>query len=87
VNAYGKGIWGSYGYCSDSNGIWRFRRLYDVLSEATEDKLQVLTHPEVWTPEPMSPRARIQRCIDGYAVSAGKYYDDVVSASGRPNVR
>lgn len=87
VNAYGKGIWGSYGYCSDSNGIWRFRRLYDVLSEATEDKLQVLTHPEVWTPEPMSPRARIQRCIDGYAVAAGKYYDDLVSASGRPNVR
>jgi hypothetical protein len=36
------------GYCSDSNGYWRVRRLEDVLREAKDERLQVLTHAEWW---------------------------------------
>jgi hypothetical protein len=67
--------------------VWRHRRLFDVLEKAVEDRLHVLTHPEWWTPEPMAPRARIQRCLEGQAAAVGKYYDDLVDGYGRPNVR
>lgn len=87
VNAYGESLKRDYGYVSDSNGVWLHRRLPDVLREAKEDRLQVLTHPEWWTPEVMAPRARLQRAIDGYAEAMGKWYDDTVAASGRPNLR
>jgi hypothetical protein len=87
VNAYGRTIQSDYAYCSDSNGVWRHRRLFDVLEKAEEDRLHVLTHPEWWTPEPMAPRARIQRCLEGQAAAVGRYYDDLVDGYGRPNVR
>lgn len=87
VNAYGRTIWSEYGYCSDSNGVWRHRRLFDVLERAEEDRLQVLTHPEWWTPSPLSPRERIQRCLDGAAEAVGSYYDDELESYGRPNIR
>lgn len=86
INAYGTAIFNHYGYVSDSNGIWRFRRLRDVLEKAEEDKLQVLTHPELWSPIALSPRKRIQRCIDGYAAAMGLDYDTILANSGRPNI-
>lgn len=87
VNAYGRSLKASHGYVSDSNGVWRFRRLKTVLEEAKEDRLQVLTHPEWWTPEAMPPRARLQRAIDGYASAMGRWYDDITGKHGRPNIR
>ncbi len=87
VNAYGATIRQTYSYISDSNGIWRFRRLRDVLEEGADDRLHVLTHPEWWTPEVMAPRTRLQRCIDGYAAAMGDSYDRILAESDRPNVR
>jgi hypothetical protein len=87
VNAYGKSLKANYGYVSDSNGVWRFRRLRTVLEEAKEERLQVLTHPEWWTPEAMPPRARLQRAIDGYASAMGRWYDEITAKHGRPNIR
>jgi hypothetical protein len=87
VNAYGKSLKANYGYVSDSNGVWRFRRLRAVLEEAKEERLQVLTHPEWWTPEAMPPRARLQRAIDGYASAMGRWYDEITAKHGRPNIR
>lgn len=87
VNAYSSKLRETYSYVSDSNGVWLYRRLHDVLSEAKEDRLQVLTHPEWWTPEAMPPRARLQRAIDGYASAMGRWYDETVERSGRPNLR
>jgi hypothetical protein len=87
VNAYGKSLRASYGYVSDSNGVWLYRRLKTVLEEAKEERLQVLTHPEWWTPEVMPPRARLQRAIDGYAANMGRWYDDITAKHGRPNIR
>jgi hypothetical protein len=86
VNAYSKRLRDSCGYVSDSNGIWLYRRLWDALTEAREEHLQVLTHPEWWTPYTMAPRARLQRAIDGYAAAMGNWYDDTVARSGRPNL-
>lgn len=87
VNAYSGRLRRDYGYVSDSNGVWLYRRLHDVLAAAAEERLQVLTHPEWWTPSVMAPRQRLQRAIDGYAAAMGKWYDDTVARSGRPNLR
>ena len=65
VNTYSEYIRNNYEYCSDSNGYWRFKRLSDVLIQDSRKKLQILTHPEWWTPEIMPPLDRIARCIDG----------------------
>jgi hypothetical protein len=87
VNAYGHRLKARYRYISDSNGFWQHDRLPDVLSEASETRLHVLTHPEWWTPETLSPRQRISRAIDGRAISAHSYYDELLERAGRPNVR
>jgi hypothetical protein len=74
------------GYCSDSNGYWRHRRLEDVLTEATDKRLQVLTHPEWWLDEPMSPRRRVHHCIDGRADFLKRRYDTILCANNRLNI-
>jgi len=73
-------------YCSDSNGLWRFKTLWDVINEPVKQRLYVLTHPEWWQSINMLPRDRIQRCIDGRAVACGEYYDKLLSDNGRPNL-
>ena len=64
-----------------------FRRLRDVLEAAEDEKLQVLTHPGWWVSEPVSPRARIARCIEGRATKAALRYDRALAEMGRENVR
>ncbi len=74
------------GYCSDSNGYWRFRRLEDVLREASDRYLQVLTHPEWWQDTVMSPKQRLYRCIEGRAEKTRAWYDRIVKEHGRANL-
>lgn len=87
VNAYGSYLTKNYGYASDSNGYWRFAPLDEVLAHGEHERLQVLTHPEWWVPEPMSPRDRVSRAIDGRARRQHARYDEVMSAMRRENVR
>jgi hypothetical protein len=87
VNCYSSYFTDNYGYCSDSNGYWRFNRLQDVLESAEHNRIQVLTHPEWWTPEAMSPRDRISRCIDGRSAARHRRYDEGLERLGRTNVR
>ncbi len=89
INTYGKFFRESVPYCSDANGYWRFKRLEDVLKSSKEEtpRLQVLTHPEWWVDTPMSPRDRIQRCIDGRAAKTALKYDNSLKDMGRQNVR
>lgn len=75
-----------FSYCSDSNGIWRFRSLDAVVQDPQITKLYALTHPEWWQAVAMAPRHRIQRCIDGRAQYGAHYYDGLLSANYRPNV-
>ena len=85
-NAYGRGLRDGYGYCSDSNGYWRFAPIAEVIVAGAHDRVQVLTHPEWWTSEAMPPRRRIERAILGRARAAMHGYDDHLARSGRRNI-
>jgi len=85
VNAYGPRLRRDFTYCSDSNGYWRFAPIRDVLVSGGHARLQVLTHPEWWTPDALSPRARVQRAIDGRAARAAARYDAALRAHDREN--
>ena len=87
INAYGRYIRERYCYCSDSNGYWRFRRLREVLEAGAEERLHILTHPEWWTPEPMSPSDRVARCINGRTAWQYRVYQRLLEQTGRENVR
>ena len=86
INTYAARFQDEVGYVSDSNGYWRHRRLENVLRDATDQQLQVLTHPVWWTDEAMSPAARIERCISGRADSMRRYYREDMQQAGRINV-
>lgn len=86
VNAYGSQL-EAFVYCSDSNGIWRHERLRDVLESGNHGRLHVLTHPGWWCLEPLMPRARVSRAIDGRAAATHARYDRLLAQAGRPNVR
>jgi hypothetical protein len=83
TNAYGRGIKDRYAYVSDSNGYWRHERLADVIEAERHERLHVLTHPEWWQAEPMSPRARLERCLEGRTAHARAWYLGPTSAAGR----
>ena len=86
INCYSKRFKTEVAYCSDSNGYWRFRRLFDVLSVAKDSSLQVLTHPEWWQEKPMPPRQRIFRSVYGRANATLQRYDKDLAAHGRENL-
>jgi hypothetical protein len=86
VNTYSKYIRMNFEYCSDSSGYWRFRRLQDMLEKAEFEKIQILTHPEWWTPDILHPRERISRCIEGRRKKQHEWYDSMLKGLGRENV-
>jgi hypothetical protein len=86
-NATGRHMKEGYSYVSDSNGYWRFRRLRDVLEHEQPPRLHVLTHPEWWQRESLSPRSRIQRCIDGRSRFHEQSYDRLLESCNRLNIR
>ena len=86
LNASSSTLRNRFEYCSDSNGLWRFRSLHDVVADSNVERLYALTHPEWWQSEPMPPRQRLQRCIDGRKASSETYYDALLSAHNRPNI-
>ena len=85
VNCYSHRIKREVAYCSDSNGYWRFRRLHDVLEQAQDASLQVLTHPGWWQDEPMTPRQRVFRSVYGRAEATVRFFDEAIEAGGREN--
>lgn len=86
VNAAASYFYTGVSFCSDSNGYWRRRRLEDVLTAASDERLQVLTHPEMWQDEPMSPLQRVHRCIDGRALKTKRSYADLLKNNHRLNI-
>ncbi len=86
INCYSDKFQKEVGYCSDSNGYWRFARLEDILIEAACEKLQVLTHPELWQDEIMSPKQRVYRCIDERAIKTKQWYDTTLKNHNRENI-
>lgn len=85
VNCYSSYFKKEVSYCSDSNGIWAYQRLRDVLQKATEPRLHVLTHPEWWQETAMEPREKVFRSADGRARKVVGDYVNGVAAFGRPD--
>jgi hypothetical protein len=83
LNVYSSYFQKNVPYVSDSNGYWRFKRLKEVLTSATEPCLQVLTHPEWWQEKLMSPKEKVWRCIDGRAESTKALYLKNLAEAGR----
>ena len=86
INASAAYFFEDVGFCSDANGYWRGRRLEDVLTQAADPRLQVLTHPEMWQDAAMSPRQRVSRCIDGRAQRTRERYEQFLRDHHRENV-
>jgi len=86
INTYSKEIKNDFKYCSDSNGYWRFDKLDEIVKE-NFDKLHILTHPVWWQKEFMTPRDKVQRCIDLRAKKQASFYDNLLEINGRVNVK
>ena len=83
INAYADYFQTQVGYCSDSNGYWRHRRLEDVVVAASDPRLHVLTHDGWWQAEAMSPRRRLLRCIEGRAARTLHNYEETMRTFDR----
>lgn len=89
INAYSSYLSANFEYCSDSNGYWRFKRLYDVITKSKSKRLHILTHPVWWMPDevgPISPRQRVNRHINGRAAFENCFYDALMKNMGRKNI-
>lgn len=86
LNCYSKRFKTNIPYCSDSNGYWRFRRLVEVLQQATDPWLQVLTHPGWWQEKALPPRQRVFRSVYGRAEKNLRFYDCSMERFVRTNV-
>jgi hypothetical protein len=84
-NTYARSLRDGYTYVSDSNGYWRHARLDDVIA-AGHDRLHVLTHPEWWQDQAMSPHARIVRCVEGRGRANLQEYHDALEQNDRLDV-
>lgn len=86
INTYAKRFHKDIGYCSDSNGYWRYKRLEDVLKESKSGSLQILTHPEWWQEEILSPKQRVLRCIEGRSAYVRTSYENFLKLHGRSDI-
>lgn len=82
-NVSSKTFMHNFTYCSDSNGIWRFRHILDVINDSNTKRLCALTHPEWWTPSPMPAIGRINRCVSGRAKRVLMEYEEDLLHQGR----
>lgn len=89
ADSYG-GLWNAYAgrlqdelsYVSDSNGYWRFRT-WDELLDEDASFVQVLTHPEWWTDEPLGPAEKVCRELDARERRVWDSYRAGLAAFGR----
>jgi hypothetical protein len=86
INTYSSYFQENLGYCSDSNGYWRFNRMIDFIKENNNKSLQILTHPVWWTKEIDSPKLKIEKLINHTGAIKKKFYEDTLSSFGRENI-
>ena len=75
----------NFTYCSDSNGLWKYRNAMEVLRDPSSQNVYLLTHPEWWQEDELLPRQRVSRCVNGRAANCLRYYDELLLKNGRPN--
>jgi hypothetical protein len=86
INGDSKIFRDSFRICTDSNGYWKYGRLEEMLVDKSADRIQVLTHPEYWQDESLSPRERVERCIRGRAESTLSWYQQILEEHGRKDI-
>lgn len=86
INTYASYFQENVGYCSDSNGYWRYKRLKDVLKEASNERLQILTHPGWWQENAKSPSERIQSIISDRADEVWSGYRALLEKFNNENI-
>lgn len=86
INTYAKYFQKEVTYCSDSNGYWRYSRMADVVEKAEAPRLQLLTHPEWWQDEIMSPWQKIQRAVEGRKQQSLEYYINLMKKGNMKNI-
>lgn len=86
INTYSSFFQEHCGYASDSNGYWRFKSIGDTLDEPVDKPLQILTHAEWWTKEIMSPKQKVDRCIDLACIEKKQFYYNTLSQFNRENI-
>jgi hypothetical protein len=86
INTYAAYFQNEVSYCSDSNGIWRYDRLEDVLQNPNIERAQILTHPEWWQETIRSPKERICHIINKRADDCKNLYSDLLGSNGRENI-
>lgn len=86
INTYSDFFQSNTKYCSDSNGYWRHKRMWDFLNEEHDKPLQILTHPEWWTSKVQSPKEKIETGILERAEQARSLYEAKLSLFGRENI-
>lgn len=86
INAYAEYFQNETGYCSDSNGYWKYERLFDVLNAPVSKPLQILTHPVWWSKETMSPKQKVKLCTQERADANVALYEHNLAAFGNNNI-
>ena len=86
INSYDVSFSKGIKYISDSNGYWRFDKLYDVLLSGKYKKLHILIHPCWWQKSIMSPWKKIKRCIEGKGDFTARQYRESLKTAGRKNI-
>jgi hypothetical protein len=83
INAYSQTIRAKFTYCSDSNGYWRHESIGNVIRNNPKKPLHILTHPEWWQKDIMSPMQRFKRSLDGRMNDTYQKTMDVLKSGGR----
>jgi hypothetical protein len=86
INVYSKEIKENFSYTSDSFCIWKNRRLLDVLTQADDRNIQILTHPVCWSEKESSPHERILRSIEGRKEKTLRIYMERSEKYGRKTI-
>lgn len=85
INCYSKRFRESIGYVSDSNGYWRYSSIEETIATNVARPLQVLTHPEWWSPIDLQPRERLARVLLLDQFDQMNRYDALLASFGREN--
>lgn len=86
INTYAEYFQKNVTYCSDSNGYWRFQRMADIVEKAEASCLQLLTHPEWWQEEIMSPWEKIQHSVNSRGEKVKNNYCNYLQIANMKNI-
>jgi len=63
-NTYSSYFMNEIGYCSDSNGLWRYDSAFDLVKNKKHKNLQILIHPIWWTENPQTSYDKVFTDLD-----------------------